>query len=105
MKMTALCGLVEVDRRLRGVYLLHHQGDEYAPLKRRSTSTWLSKPVRGGYCTLTKLPSSYSPPWEPEMSLLSLCFPTHFFKFFVLFYVIEFIIINILNANRLQYLL
>jgi hypothetical protein len=31
---------VEVNRRFRGAYL-HHQGDESAPLKRRSTSTWL----------------------------------------------------------------
>jgi hypothetical protein len=28
MKMTALCGHIEADRRLRGEYCLHHQGEE-----------------------------------------------------------------------------
>jgi len=44
----APCIHVEVDRRFRGVYCLHHQSDEspwwwrqYTPLKRRSMSTWL----------------------------------------------------------------
>jgi hypothetical protein len=43
----APCSLVEVDRRFRGAYCLHHQDDELialmiiAPLKRRSISTTL----------------------------------------------------------------
>jgi hypothetical protein len=42
----ALCSDVEMDWRFRGAYCLHHQGDDggggqYAPLKHRSTSTWL----------------------------------------------------------------
>jgi hypothetical protein len=42
------CSLIVVDRRFRGVYCLHHQGDEcpddgeYAPLKRRSATVRLS---------------------------------------------------------------
>jgi hypothetical protein len=42
LKMTvfwyvALCSLVEIDRRFRGTYCLHHQGpDDGTPLKRRS---------------------------------------------------------------------
>jgi hypothetical protein len=35
---TAPCGLVELDRRFRGAYCLHHR-DQYASLKRRSTTT------------------------------------------------------------------
>jgi hypothetical protein len=37
-------GLIVVDRRFRGTYCLHHQGDQwrkYAPLKHRSTPTRL----------------------------------------------------------------
>jgi hypothetical protein len=41
----APCSHVEVDRSFRGAYCLHYQGDwwwrPYAPLKRRSASTWL----------------------------------------------------------------
>jgi hypothetical protein len=37
----AQCSHVEVDRRFRGAYCLHHQDDDSSPLKRRSTSTWL----------------------------------------------------------------
>jgi hypothetical protein len=37
----APCNILVVDRRFRGVYYLHYQGDgwrQYAPLKRRSTT-------------------------------------------------------------------
>jgi hypothetical protein len=56
LKMTAFwdiapCSLVEVGRRFRGVYCLHHQEWDYTAQYPR----WLS--------------SSYSPPWEPEISL------------------------------------
>jgi hypothetical protein len=45
----ARCSQVDVERRFRGAYCLHHQGNhhsspwwwrQYAPLKYRSTSTW-----------------------------------------------------------------
>jgi hypothetical protein len=34
----ALCSLVEVDRRFRGAYCLHHQGDETVMLEAVRTS-------------------------------------------------------------------
>jgi hypothetical protein len=46
VKMTAFwdiapCSLVDVDRRFRGAYCLHHQSNPHRPLKRRSTPTRL----------------------------------------------------------------
>jgi hypothetical protein len=45
----APCSLIEADRRFRGAYFLHYQ-DDYTALYLRSLS------------------STYSPPWEPEIS-------------------------------------
>jgi hypothetical protein len=40
------CSLLQVDRRLRSAYCLHHQGEsQYAPLKHRSTSTILHRAI------------------------------------------------------------
>jgi hypothetical protein len=73
LKMRALwnivpCIVVTLDRCFSGSYCLYHQGDEwlwwwrqYAPLKRRSTPR-----LHGAISR--RLSSSYSPPWEPEMS-------------------------------------
>jgi hypothetical protein len=36
----ASCTLVEIDRRFKGAYCLHHRGDN-SPFKRRSVSTRL----------------------------------------------------------------
>jgi hypothetical protein len=66
---TAPCSLVVVDRRFRGAYCLHHQGGDRPDglgsthlsnvdlLQRRFTAQY---PRR--------LSSSYSQPWEPEIS-------------------------------------
>jgi hypothetical protein len=48
--VVAPCSLVEVYQRFRGPCCLHHQGDEIALQPRRQ-------------------PSSYSPPWEPQILL------------------------------------
>jgi hypothetical protein len=45
--VVALCSLVEVYRRFRGACCLHYQGNG---------------------ATTQKQPSSYSPPWEPQIS-------------------------------------
>jgi hypothetical protein len=52
--VVAPCSLVEVYQRFRGPCCLHHQGDDhhYTALQPR------------------RQPSSYSPPWEPQIQLL-----------------------------------
>jgi hypothetical protein len=42
----AECSPVEVDRRFRGVYCLHHQGDESALYPRKLSITFLLAAVR-----------------------------------------------------------
>jgi hypothetical protein len=53
------CTLVEVHRRFKGAYSLHHQGD-----------LWNACLLPRDYTALQprKLSSSHSPPWEPEIS-------------------------------------
>jgi hypothetical protein len=67
------CNLVEADRRFRGSYCFHHQGDSstllwshYTPLKRRFISTRLQ------VLYPRRLASSYSPLGEPEISQILL---------------------------------
>jgi hypothetical protein len=65
--------LVEVCRRFRSTYCLHHQGDlpddvAERTLTRRSTTMTLHEPHR------RRLLSSYSPPCEPEFSQVTHCF-------------------------------
>jgi hypothetical protein len=61
----APCSHVKVDRRFRGAYCLHHQGDD-----RGSTHLWNVGPLQRDYTALhpRKPKTSYSPPWEPEVS-------------------------------------
>jgi hypothetical protein len=76
-----------VDRCFRGAFCLHHQGwRQYAPLKRRSTiiliirdvgSTHLWNVGRQSFYTAVhprrQFWTSYSPPWELEISHLIYC--------------------------------
>jgi hypothetical protein len=57
------CSLVEIYRRFRGAYCLHHQGDEY-----RSKHLWnVGQFLLDNTAHHARIqPSSYSPPWESE---------------------------------------
>jgi hypothetical protein len=59
---TAQCSLVEVDRRFRGEYGLHHQGDIALMMEAALTSE--TSVYSNGFIALypRKLSSSYSPP-------------------------------------------
>jgi len=71
---TAPCSLLEVDKRFRGVYRLHYQGDESLLIgsKRLSNSRHLPRDYTAQYPRT--LSFSYSPTWEPEISLTNLQF-------------------------------
>jgi hypothetical protein len=64
--------LVEVYRRFRGACCLHHQGGTYRPDNGGTSSTSkTSVNFQPDYTALQprRQPSSYSPPWEPEILL------------------------------------
>jgi hypothetical protein len=65
----APCSHVEVDRRFRGAYCLHHQGDD-GPDDGGSTHLWNVGPLQRNYTALhsRRLYTSYPPLWEPEIS-------------------------------------
>jgi hypothetical protein len=61
------CSLFELDRRFRGAYRLQYQSDN-----RGSRHLWIVGIILQRYYTALhprKLSASYSPPWEPEISL------------------------------------
>jgi hypothetical protein len=69
----ALYSLIEVGRCFRGTYFLHHQGDHHPD--EGSTHFWNVGQFLLEYTAQhpRRLSSSFSPPWEPEISLLA-CF-------------------------------
>jgi hypothetical protein len=68
----ALCSLVEIDPRFRGVYCIYHQGD---PDNEGSKHIWnIGQFLPATRRNIPEESPSYSPPWEPEISL-SMCYP------------------------------
>jgi hypothetical protein len=66
-----LCSLVEVDRRFRGAYCLHHQCDiTYRSADTISTPVWNIDLLERQYTAAypRRLSTSYSQLWEPEIS-------------------------------------
>jgi hypothetical protein len=61
---------IEVNRRFRGAYCLHYRPDDGV-----STRFWNVGLLRRDYRSLypRRLSSSYSRPWEPEISLSEIC--------------------------------
>jgi hypothetical protein len=61
--VVALCSLVEVYRHFRGICCLHHQGDS------SPWWPWNIGKLLPDYTVLLprRQPSSYSPPWEPQI--------------------------------------
>jgi hypothetical protein len=62
----APCSLVEVNQRFRGPCRLHHQGDDGG-----SKDLWKVGKLLPDYTAPKprRQPSSYSPPWEPQILL------------------------------------
>jgi hypothetical protein len=80
MKMAVLwvvasCSLVEVHRRFRGPCCLHHQSN-HRPDDGGSKDLWKDGKLLPDHTALQprRQPSSYSPPWEPQILLFWLCF-------------------------------
>jgi hypothetical protein len=73
--VVALCSLVEVYQHFRCPCCLHHQGDH--PDDGGSKDLWNVGKLLPDYTALQsrRQPSSYSPPWEPQILL----------RFFVVF--------------------
>jgi hypothetical protein len=69
--VVAPCRPVEVYRRFKGACCLHHQGDE-CPDDGGRKHLWNVGKLLPDYTTQqpTTQPSSYWPPWEPEISLV-----------------------------------
>jgi hypothetical protein len=62
------CSLVEVYRRFIGAYCLHHQDDDY-PYDGGRNHLWNVRKFLSDYTAQPiRQSSSYSPPWEPEIS-------------------------------------
>jgi hypothetical protein len=68
----APCSLAEVDWRFRGSYCVRHQGNDYGPKDGQSTNLWNVGLVQRDNTALypRRLPSLYSMPWEPPISLM-----------------------------------
>jgi hypothetical protein len=62
--VVAPCSLVEVHQRFRSLRCLHHQGDDGG-----SKDLWNVGKLLPDYMALQhrRQPSSYSPPWEPQI--------------------------------------
>jgi hypothetical protein len=70
--VVAPCSLVEVHQRFRGSCCLHHQGDKGdRPDDGGSRDLWNVGKLVPDYTALQprRPPSSYSPPWEPQILL------------------------------------
>jgi hypothetical protein len=65
------CILVEIYQRFRGPCCLHHQGDETRPDDGSSKVLWNVGKFLPDYTALQprRQPSSYQPPWEPQVLL------------------------------------
>jgi hypothetical protein len=68
--VVAQCSLIEIYRRFRGAYFLHHRPDDGG-----SKELWNVGKLLPDYTTQQqrRQPSSYSPPWEPEFLLIKNC--------------------------------